>query len=59
MLSVQQQKVVDIHRITPKRIESGGFVFLIAGREVRQTPSLTSEGAVKKGIGYIMSRYRK
>jgi uncharacterized protein YoaH (UPF0181 family) len=59
MLSLQQQKVVEINNITAKQIESGGYIFLIAGREVRQSPSLTSEGAVKKGIGYVMSRYRK
>jgi hypothetical protein len=59
MLSLQQQKVVEINNITTKQIESGEYVFLIAGRYIGQSPSFTQEGAIKKGIGYVMSRYRK
>lgn len=58
MLSVQQQKVVEINNITAIQLPSGGYVFLIAGRGVRQTPSITAEGALKKGIGYIMQKKR-
>jgi hypothetical protein len=58
MLSTQQQKVVDIHNITARQCK-GGYVFLIAGRELRQSPAMTYEGAIKKAIGYIMSNYKK
>jgi hypothetical protein len=58
MLSTQQQKVVDIHNITARQCK-GGYVFLIAGKEFRQYPAITSEGAIKKGIGYVMSNFRK
>ncbi len=59
MLSQQQQKVVEINSITTKQIESGWYVFLIAGSYISQSASFSQEGALKKGIGYIMSKYRK
>lgn len=59
MLSLQQQKVVEINNITAKQIKLGEYVFLIAGRYIGQSPSFTEEGALKKGIGHVMSRYRK
>lgn len=59
MLSVQQQKVVNINGITAKKTDRGEYVFLIAGKYIRQSPSFTENGAIKKGIGYVMSRYRK
>lgn len=59
MLSFQQQKVVEINNITAKKIETGEYVFLIAGRYVRQSPSFTQEGALKKGIGYVMTTLKQ
>lgn len=58
MLTTQQQKVVDINNITARQIE-GGYVFLVHGREIRQSPSITSVGALKRGIGYVMSNSRR
>ena len=59
MLSIQQQKVVEMNNITAKQIESGGYVPLISGRYYEQSPSFTHEGAIKKGIGYVMSKYNR
>ncbi len=59
MLSLQQQKVVEINNITTRQIESGLYEFLIAGRYYTQKASYTEEGALKKGIGYVMSNRRR
>lgn len=58
MLSTQQQKVVEINDIAAIQLPSGLYAFLIAGREVKQTPSITAEGALKKGIGYVLQKKR-
>lgn len=59
MLTQQQQKVVEINNITTRQIESGWYEFLIAGRYCSQKASYTEEGALKKGIGYVMSKRRR
>lgn len=59
MLSSQQQKVVEINNISAIQLKSGLYVFLINGANILQSPSYTYEGAIKKGIGHVMSMRRR
>ena len=56
MISVQQQKVIDLNQITTKVDDNGMHLFIVRGYCPFQKASYTQEGALKKGIGYVMSK---
>ena len=56
MITVQQQKVIDINEITTKVDDSGMYLFIVRGYCPQQRAAHTKEGALKKGIGYVMSK---
>jgi hypothetical protein len=58
MLSEKQIFILDKNNVDAYNDGSGHWYFTVNGQIPRQNASLSREGALKKAIGYLMSRKR-